>query len=67
MPVYITHLVVASHEPATWAAARHGGSSMWAAFLKKNGLVAVPLSKVVMALRATLQPALVQAALLVAA
>ena len=36
--------------------------TLWAAFLKKNDLVAVPLSKVVLTLRAKLQPALLQAA-----
>lgn len=39
--------------------------ALWAAFLKKNELAAVPLSDVVRALRETLQPALMQAALLV--
>lgn len=38
--------------------------ALWAAFLKKNDLAAVALSDVVTALRDTLQPALVQAALL---
>lgn len=39
--------------------------ALWAAFLKKNDFAAVPLCDVVTALRDTLQPALVQAALLV--
>jgi len=39
--------------------------ALWAAFLKKNSLATVPLGDVVKALRDTLQPALVQAALLV--
>ena len=38
--------------------------ALWAAFLKKNDLAAVALGDVVTALRATLQPALVQAALM---
>ena len=38
--------------------------ALWAAFLKKNDLAAVALGDVVTALRDTLQPALVQAALL---
>ena len=37
--------------------------ALWATFLKKNGLAAMPLGDVVSALRAKLQPALVQAAL----
>ena len=41
--------------------------ALWAAFLKKNGLAAMPLGDVVSALRAKLQPALVQAALRVVA
>ena len=41
--------------------------ALWAAFLKRNDLATVPLGDVVTALRNTLQPALVQAALLVAA
>lgn len=36
--------------------------ALWAAFLKKNALLAVPLTSVVTTLRATLQPALGQAA-----
>lgn len=39
--------------------------ALWAAFLKKNDLAAAPLGKVVTALRDALQPALVQATLLV--
>jgi predicted nucleotidyltransferase component of viral defense system len=39
--------------------------ALWAAFLKKNELAPVPLAHVVTALRDTLLPALVQAALLV--
>lgn len=39
--------------------------ALWAAFLRKNDLAAVPLGDVVTALRDTLLPALVQAALLV--
>ena len=39
--------------------------ALWAAFLKKNNLAAVPLRDVVTALRDALQPALAQAALLV--
>jgi hypothetical protein len=38
--------------------------ALWAAFLKKNDLAAVTLGDVVTALRDTLQPALVRAALL---
>ena len=38
--------------------------ALWAAFLKKNDLAAVALGDVVTALRATLRPALVQAALM---
>jgi hypothetical protein len=38
--------------------------ALWAAFLKKNDLAAVTLGDVVAALRDTLQPALVRAALL---
>jgi predicted nucleotidyltransferase component of viral defense system len=38
--------------------------ALWAAFLKKNGLTAMLLGDVVTTLRATLQPALMQAALL---
>ncbi len=38
--------------------------ALWAAFLKKNDLAAVPLDDVVTALRDALQPALVQAALM---
>lgn len=38
--------------------------ALWAAFLKKNGLAAMLLGDVVTTLRATLQPALMQAALL---
>jgi hypothetical protein len=37
--------------------------ALWAAFLKKNALLAVPLTSVVTRLRATLQPALRQATL----
>ncbi len=40
--------------------------ALWAAFLKKNDLAAMPLGDVVSALRAKLQPALVQAVLLAA-
>jgi hypothetical protein len=36
--------------------------ALWAAFLKKNALLAVPLTSVVTTLRAILQPALGQAA-----
>lgn len=36
--------------------------ALWAAFLKKNALPAVPLTSVVTTLRTTLQPALTQAA-----
>lgn len=39
--------------------------ALWAAFLRKNNLATVPLGDVVTALRDTLRPALVQAALLV--
>ncbi|OGB29194.1 MAG: hypothetical protein A3F78_01040 [Burkholderiales bacterium RIFCSPLOWO2_12_FULL_61_40] len=35
--------------------------ALWAAFLKKNALAAAPLTQVVAALRATLQPALIHA------